>query len=336
MARVPHPAFLEETSADPALEVIRLDYETPEADILAALKTCDGYYISSARHELSKPWHLTSSLIAELPGLLLAVCYGAGYDTIDVEACSAAGIGVVNQAGGNAQAVAEHTIGMMLALLKRIPEAHLAIKAGRPLPRENFMGRELAGRTVGLLGLGNIGTRVATILKAFQCRVLAVDPFVDAATCASRGAEKVELPELLAACDVVSVHAPLTRLTRGLFDAAAFAAMRKHAVFVTTARGGIHDEGALLQALRSGHIAAAGLDVWDTEPPAPDHPLLSHPSVIASQHTAGVTSESRERVTRMAAGAFSDIAAGRVPPRLINPEVAERMMQRRGIAVAAQ
>ena len=118
------------------------------------------------------------------------------------------------------------------------------------------MGRELAARTVGLLGLGHIGTRVATLLKtllkAFGCRVLAVDPFLDAATCAARNAAKVELPELLAECDVVSVHAPLTRLTRGLFGAEAFAAMRQGAIFVTTARGGIHDEAALLAGLALG------------------------------------------------------------------------------------
>jgi D-3-phosphoglycerate dehydrogenase len=335
MSRVPHPAFLEALSADPSLEAVRLSYDMPEADILAGLKGCRGYYVSSARHELAERWHLTSSLVSELPHLLLAVSYGAGYDTVDVEALSAAGIGLVNQAGGNAQAVAEHTLGMMLTLMKRTPEAHLAIKAGRASPRENFMGRELAGRTIGLVGLGHIGTRVAALLKAFGSKVLAVDPFLDAATCASRGAAKVDLGELLAECDVVSVHAPLTRLTRGMFDKAAFAAMRQGAVFINTARGGIHDEEALLEALRSGRLAAAGLDVWDVEPPDAQHPLLAHPAVLASQHIAGVTHESRERVSRMAAEAFSTFAAGRIPPRLVNPEIATRMMQRREAMASA-
>jgi D-3-phosphoglycerate dehydrogenase len=197
MSRVPHPAFLEAVAADPSLEVVRLSLDMPEAAALAALGSCRGYYVSSARHELAERWQLNVALIRELPSLVIAVTYGAGYDTVDVEALTAAGIGLVNQGGGNAQAVAEHTLGMMLALLKRIPEAGLAIKAKRALPRENFMGRELAGRKVGLLGLGHIGTRVATLLKAFGCTVLAVDPFLDAATCASRNARKVELPELL-------------------------------------------------------------------------------------------------------------------------------------------
>jgi len=335
MSRVPHPAFLEAASADPLLEPVRLSFETPEKETLSALKSCRGYYVSSARHELAARWHLTGALVAELPSLVLAVSYGAGYDTVDVEALSRAGVGLVNQAGGNAQAVAEHTLGMMLALMKRIPEAHLAIKAGRAVPRENFMGREMAGRKIGLVGLGHIGTRVAALLKAFGSTVLAVDPFLDAETCARRNAMKVELPELLAECDVVSIHAPLTRLTRGLFDAAAFAAMRPGAVFVTTARGGIHDEAALLDALRSGRIAAAGLDVWHVEPPPADHPLLSHPCVMASQHIAGVTHESRERVSRMAAEAFSAIAAGRVPSRLVNPEVTPAMMRRLEAMVGA-
>jgi D-3-phosphoglycerate dehydrogenase len=329
LSRVPHPVFLEAVAADPSLEVVRLSFDMEETAILEGLWRCQGYYVSSARHELAERWHLSASLVAKLPSLLLAVSYGAGYDTIDVAACSAAGIGVVNQAGGNAEAVAEHAIGMMLMLLKRVPEAHVAIKAGRAVPRENFMGRELAGRCVGLVGLGHIGTRVATLLKAFGCRVLAVDPFLDRATCAARNAEKVELPELLAESDIVSLHAPLTKLTRGLFDAQAFARMRQGAVFVTTARGGIHDEEALLEALRSGRIAAAGLDVWDEEPPPPEHPLLAHPAVLASQHIAGVTHESRQRVSRMAAEAFSAIAAGRVPLRLVNPQVASAMMQRR-------
>ena len=329
LSRVPHPAFLDAAAMDPALEVVRLSYDMGDGAILEALRGCRGYYVSSARHELPERWHLAPRLIGELPELLLAVTYGAGYDTIDVEALTAAGIGLVNQAGGNAQAVAEHALAMMLALLKRMPEAHLSIKAGEPLPRERFMGRELAARTVGLVGLGHVGSRVATLLQAFGCRVLAVDPFLDAATCAARNAEKVELPELLAECDVVSVHAPLTRLTRGLFGAEAFASMRQGAIFVTTARGGIHDEDALLAALSSGRIAGAGLDVWDVEPPPAEHPLLSHPTVMASQHLAGVTHESRERVARMAAGAFSDFAASRVPPRLVNPDVAAHMMRRR-------
>jgi D-3-phosphoglycerate dehydrogenase len=167
-----------------------------------------------------------------------------------------------------------------------------------------------------------VGARVAEILRlAFGCRVLACDPYLDSAAIAARGAEKRELPALLAEADVVSLHCPLTPETRGLIGAAQFAAMRPGVVFVTTARGSIHDEAALLAALESGHVASAGVDVWDVEPPPVDHPLLHHPAVVATQHTAGVTEESRMKITRIAAQAFSDLAAGRMPPRIVNPEV---------------
>ena len=133
---------------------------------------------------------------------------------------------------------------------------------------------------------------------AFSCPVLACDPYVDAATVAARGARKVEMPELLAESDVVSLHLPLAPDSRGLMNAASFARMKPGAIFVTTARGNIHDEPALHAALASGHIAAAGLDVWEQEPPPPSHPLLNMDNVIVTQHTAGVTHESRSNITR--------------------------------------
>lgn len=192
------------------------------------------------------------------------------------------------------------------------------------------MGRNLYGKTVGLVGIGNVGTRTAAILNAaFHCRVLAYDPYVDAATVADRGAEKIDdLRAMLAECDVVSLHCPLTPESRAMMAADAFAAMKPGSVLVTTARGSIHDEGALLAALRKGHVAAAGLDVWEQEPPPKDHPLLSHPAVICTQHTAGVTHESRSMITRIAAEAFSAFAAGHFPPRIINPAVKARVAER--------
>jgi D-3-phosphoglycerate dehydrogenase len=328
LSHPPHHAFVEAAEADPALELDRIPLDLPDGEIMKRLAACDGYYVMAARDELPIQWHLTPALLARLPRLMLAVSYGAGHDTVDLAACTEAGVGIVAQHGGNAQGVAEHAVGLMLTLMKRIPEAHAALRAGQAAVREDFLGRELSGRTVGIVGLGHVGTRVAEILKAFRCRVLAVDPYLDAGICAARGARKVLLPELLAESDVISLHCPLTAETRGMFDAKAFAAMRPGAVFVTTARGGIHDEAALLAALREGRVAGAGLDVWAREPPPADHPLLSHPAVLASPHTAGVTAESRERVARMAAEAFCEFAAGQVPPRLVNPEVTERMMAR--------
>ena len=330
LIRVPHQSFLDTAAKDPALEVVRMTLDEGEDAALKVLETCQGYYVKASRDELPKPFHVNDALLARLPNLLMAASQGAGYDTIDPAACTRAGVLLVNQAGGNAEAVAEHAVGMMLALLKRFPECHAAMREGRAQKREAFMGRNLYGKTVGLVGIGNVGTRTAAILNAaFHCRVLAYDPYVDAATVADRGAEKVDdLRDLCAQSDVVSLHCPLTPESRAMMAADAFAAMKPGSVLVTTARGSIHDESALLAALNSGHLAGAGLDVWEQEPPPKDHPLLSHPAVICTQHTAGVTHESRAMITRIAAEAFSAFAAGRFPPRIINPEVKARVAER--------
>lgn len=311
------------------IALLRLgDQATPAAVLLERLRDCDGYYVSANRDELPAALHVSRQLLAGLPRLKVVATYGAGYDTVDVPACSDAGVAVVNQAGGNARAVAEHAVAMAMALLKRIPEAHAALLGGMHGPRERLMGRELAGRPVGIVGLGHIGRCSAAIFRALGCTVLACDPYMDAAACAQHGARKAGLDELLAASDVVTLHCPLTVETRGLFDAARFAAMRPGAVFVNTARGSTYDEVALKAALDSGHLAGAGLDVWAREPPAADHPLLVHPAVLASPHTAGVTHESRDRVARLAAQVFVEAAAGRLPARCLNPEVAPRLRPR--------
>ena len=335
LGRPLHEAFERAASAERALSIQWIPLGQPQEVIAAALEPVHGYYVSSAKDELPATFRVTPALLARMPQLLVVVTYGAGYDTVDLDACTHAGIAVVNQAGGNAEGVAEHALGMMLALLKRIPEAHLAMKAGGIKRREAFLGRELHGRTVGIVGLGHVGMRTARYLHAFDCRVLAYDPYLDAATCKARGAEKVELAQLLAHSDVVSLHCPLTKETRRMFDKRAFDAMRPGAIFVTTARGGVHDEQALHEALAAGHLAGAGLDVWDTEPPPTDHPLLVHPAVIASVHTGGVTLESRERVARMAAEVFVEAAAGRPLPRLLNPDVMPRYSARWRAAFSA-
>ncbi|MBS7812431.1 hydroxyacid dehydrogenase [Roseococcus pinisoli] len=334
---VPHQMFLETCAKDPALEVIHIPLEASTAEAVQTLSSCHGYYVMAARDELPKPLHVHAELLGKLPNLLMAASYGAGYDPLDPVACTEAGVALVNQAGGNAEGVAEHAVGMMLACLKRMPESHAAMIAGKAQNRATMMGWELRNRTVGLVGCGHVGTRVAEICRlAFGCRVIAADPYVDAATLKARGVEKVDLDTLFAEADVVSIHCPLTPQTRGLIGAAAFAKMKKGVIFVTTARGSIHDEAALLDALNSGQVATAGLDVWEVEPPPTDHPLLHHRAVIASQHTAGVTNESRANITKIAALAFSDIAAGRMPPRIVNPEVKPKFAARYAAAFGTQ
>jgi len=166
-------------------------------------------------------------------------------------------------------------------------------------------------------------------------KVLAYDPYLTADVMAVRGGEKVELDQLLRNSDFVSISCPLTRQSRGMIGAREFALMEPHAYFITTARGFIHDEDALLQALRDGRIAGAGLDVWAKEPPSPDHPLLQFDNVLASPHTAGVTREAREKMGRIAAEQVLDALDGKRPPRIVNPEVwphyAARFQQAFGI-----
>ncbi|MDF2233365.1 hydroxyacid dehydrogenase [Albimonas sp. CAU 1670] len=314
-----HPAFLEAMAGAEGCELVRIPADAPVETALDALAGCDAYYITSARNELPAALHVGEALLDRAPRLRLVASYGAGFDTVDVAACTRRGVAACNQAGGNAGAVAEHALAFLLSLFKRLPEARAAIDRGEAGDRDRWMGRELSGRTVGLVGLGHTGGRLARLLAAFDCPVLACDPFLDAQTCRERGAEKVELPELLARSEAVSLHCPLDASTRGLIGAEALAAMRPGAVLVSTARGGVHDEAAVLAALASGRLAGAAFDVWDREPPAPDHPLLAHPAVIATSHLAGVTHESRERVARMAAALFADFAAGRPLPRLLNP-----------------
>ncbi len=293
-----------------------------------ALAAAHVYHVSSARDDLPAPWFVGAPLLQRCPALLLVSAYGAGYDTVDVPACTAAGVAVVNQAGSNAGAVAEHTLGLILALSKRIAESDRRLRRGERFSRADAMGSDLAGRTLGLVGIGHAGTRVAALGRAFGMAVLANDPLVTPAEVRRRGAEPAALPDLLRRADVVSLHCPLDRSTAGLFDAAAFAAMQPGALFVTTARGGIHDEAALHAALLSGQLGGAGLDVWAVEPPPADHPLLALDNVIASAHTAGVTRQARVAMASMAAAQIIGLTRGETPPRLVNPQVWPRVAAR--------
>lgn len=286
-----------------------------------ALATAHVYQVSAARDELPPDWFVGPALLERCPQLLCVSSNGAGYDTIDVAACTAAGIAVVNQAGGNAASVAEHTLAMMLALSHRMVEGDRRMRRERGFPREELMGREIRGKTVGLVGIGHVGSRVAVLARALGMDVLATDPLLGAAEIASRGARPVALQDLLAQSDIVSLHCPRNAQTLRMIGAGAFARMKRGAIFINTARGGIHDEQALVEALRSGHLAGAGLDVWDVEPPPLDHPLLQMDRVFASYHTAAVTHEARANIAAMAAEQIVTVLRGDRPPRLVNPEV---------------
>lgn len=295
-------------------------------DLLSAAHV---YHVSAAKDELPREWFVTGELLARCPELLCVSSSGAGYDTVDVAACTAAGVAVVNQSGGNAVSVAEHTLGLLLGVSRRMLECDRRMRREQGFTREDVMGREIHGKTIGLVGLGNVGSRVAALANAFGMRVIATDPYLSEQEVAARGAVPVALDVLLARADVVSLHCPRDATTLKMIDAAAFARMKKGAIFITTARGGIHDEQALVEALRSGHLAGAGVDVWDREPPPLDHPLLAMDNVYATFHNAGVTHEARHNIARIAADQVAALLAGERPPRLVNPEVWTAYQQRR-------
>ena len=324
-----HQIYADILRARPDVRLDRLENESPEEVSAPILSAAHAYQIGAARDELAKHFHVDQDLLRRAPNLLIVSSNGAGYDPVDVEACTKAGVLVVNQSGGNAHSVAEHALGMLLTLSKRILEADRALRRERNVSRNALIGTEAHGKTIGIVGLGNVGRRIAALCNGLLgMKVLAYDPYLTATEMAARGGEKVELDELLRHSDYVSVSCPLTKESHGMIGAREFALMQPHAYFITTARGFIHDEAALLEALHNKVIAGAGLDVWAKEPPPPDHPLLQFDNVLASPHTAGVTREARANMGRIAAEQILDALDGMRPQRIINPEVWPRYVRR--------
>jgi D-3-phosphoglycerate dehydrogenase / 2-oxoglutarate reductase len=324
-----HEIYADILRARPDVGLDRLENESPEEIFAPILSAAHAYQIGAARDELARHFHVDQDLLRRAPNLLIVSSNGAGYDPVDVEACTEAGVLVVNQSGGNAHSVAEHALGMLLTLSKRILEADRALRREANVNRNALIGTEAHGKTIGIVGLGNVGRRIAALCKGLLgMKVLAYDPYLSVSEMAARGGEKVELDELLSRSDYVSVSCPLTRESRGMIGQREFALMQPHAYFITTARGFIHDEAALLDALRNKAIAGAGLDVWAKEPPPPDHPLLEFDNVLASPHTAGVTREARANMGRIAAEQVLDALDGMRPPRIINPDVWPRYARR--------
>lgn len=316
------PLYAQVLGQRPDVQLDRLENESPDNVATPVLSAAHVYQIGASRQVIAPHFQVGDALLARMPNLVAVSSNGAGYDTIDVEACTRAGVAVVNQSGGNKEGVAEHALAMMLTLSKRIIETDRRMRAAPGIARNEYIGRELHNRTVGIIGIGNVGGRLAELCRGlFHMRVLAYDPYLTAEQIKSRGAEKVEFDELLRQADYVSVHCPLNKSSRRMLDARAFGLMRPDAYFITTARGFIHDEAALEQALTEKRIAGAGLDVWEDEPPPHDHPILRFDNVLVSPHTAGATEESRENMGRIAAEQVLEILDGARPPRLVNPEV---------------
>jgi D-3-phosphoglycerate dehydrogenase / 2-oxoglutarate reductase len=250
---------------------------------------------------------------------------GVGVDNVDLESATRAGIVVVNAPTGNTIAAAEHTLALLYGVARRIAPADASVRRGE-WTRAQFTGLELRGRTLGIIGLGKIGQAIAVRARAMEMVVIGVDPYITAEAAANHGVELVEFDELLARADVVTVHVPLNRATRGLLGRDAIARLKPGSIVLNVARGGIIDEAAVADALRSGHLGGAGIDVFEQEPPI-DSPLLDAPNTSLTPHLGASTAEAQVLVSEEVADQVLDVLAGRsaryaVNAPLLTPETA--------------
>jgi D-3-phosphoglycerate dehydrogenase len=261
--------------------------------------------------------------MATLPNLRMIARTGIGYDNVNLADATAHGIVVTNTPDGPTESTAEHTVAMLMALAKRLKQGDANMAAGKWGPRTgSIIGVEVRGRTLGLVGLGRIGKRVAQICsQGLLMKVVAYDPYVSAEQAAALGVTMTDLDSVLAQADFLSVHVPATPETRHLINRTGIAKMKDGAFVLNLARGPLVDEDALLEAIDSGKLAGAGLDVFDPEPPNVDSRLRNHPLIIVTPHAAGVTVEGRERIEVMAVERVLAFFRGETPPDVVNREV---------------
>ncbi|HVM24040.1 MAG TPA: phosphoglycerate dehydrogenase [Candidatus Limnocylindrales bacterium] len=328
MARI----LVVEPVAQPALDHLAAAHETDlrlgvsRDELLGLLAEGGGWDALIVRSQTRVDAELLS---AGEPRLGVIGVASVGIDRIDVEAATRAGVMVVNAPTGNTIAAAEHTMALMLSLLRHVPEANASVRAGE-WERGRYTGRELRGKTLGIIGLGKIGKAVARRAVGFEMRVVAADPYLTEEQAAEHGAKLVGLTELLHRADVITVHTPLTPQTRGLLGRAQLEATKPGAFVLNVARGGIVDERALADALTSGHLAGAAVDVYSAEPMAPDNPLGTAPNVVLTPHLGASTTEAQDRVGLEMAEQVVLALAGVTPPYAVNapavpPETAPRL-----------
>jgi D-3-phosphoglycerate dehydrogenase len=275
----------------------------------------------------------SASLMAACTQLRVVGRHGVGLDTVDIPAATRLGVAVVHAPGSNSQAVAEHALMLMLASVKRTLLIDKLTRGGDWGAKRNAGASEgnteLAGKTLGIVGVGNIGRRVAKFAGAIGMRVLGYDKYVPDDEVRRRGAEPVKnLEALLPQVDVLTCHTPLTPETKHMINAKTLALMKPGAIYVNTSRGPVQDERALFEALTRGRLGAAGLDVWEEEPTPRDNPLLNLENVVCSSHVAGVTREANRQMAVQVAGEMLRVLRGQRPEVLVNPDVWPRLGQR--------
>jgi D-3-phosphoglycerate dehydrogenase len=285
--------------------VVLTTNETLDAEIAAA----DALIVRSATK-------VTSELLDKAPKLRAVGRAGVGVDNIDLEAATKRGVLVMSTPGGNAVSVAEHTFALLLALARQVPRLDKAIHEGR-WEKSSAAGTEVRGKTLGLIGLGRIGSEVAVRAEAFDMRVLGYDPYISEAAAREMNVELVPFDNLLAESDFISLHTALSPATQNLIDAGTIAKMKKGVRLINAARGELIDEAALAEALRSGKLAGAALDVFAEEPPK-NSPLVGLPNVIATPHVAGSTTEAQEEVGTQVAVQIKDYLADGIIRNAVN------------------
>jgi D-3-phosphoglycerate dehydrogenase / 2-oxoglutarate reductase len=314
-----------EPLAREGVELLRAHHDVDERPGLSRPELCEAigdYDALVVRSQVQ----VDSELIAAGRKLLVIGRAGVGVDNVDLEAATRAGVTVVNAPTGNTIAAAEHTLALLFGLARKIAPADASVRRGE-WRRSEFTGSELRGRTLGIVGLGKIGQAIADRARALEMSVLGVDPYVTPEQAALHGVELTDLDGLLARSDVVTVHVPITRATRGLIGRAALAKMKPGALLLNVARGGVVDEAAVAEALRDGRLAGAAIDVFEHEPPT-GSPLLDAPNTLLTPHLGASTEEAQVAVAEEVADQVLDVLAGRparyaVNAPLLTPETAK-------------
>ena len=316
-----------EPIAPEGVALLRAHHEVDERPGLTAAELCASLADYDALIVRSQV-QVDAAVIAAGPRLQVIGRAGVGVDNVDLEAATRAGITVVNAPTGNTIAATEHTLALLYGVARKIAAADASVRRGE-WQRTHFTGLELRGRTLGLVGLGKIGQAIAARARAMEMAVLASDPYVTAEQAAHHGAELVPFDDLLAQADVVSVHVPLSRATRGMIGAKELGRMKPGAILLNVARGGVVDEAAVAAALSAGTLAGAGIDVFEHEPPV-DSPLLDAPNTLLTPHLGASTAEAQVAVAEEIADQVIDVLAGRsaryaVNAPLLTPETAEAL-----------
>jgi len=268
--------------------------------------------VTNANAILVRVGLVTKEVMEAAPKLRVVAVHGVGVDRVDCEEAEKRGVIVTNTPLANTTAVAEHALGLIMCLIKKIPASDLLIREGR-WREPQLKPKQLIGMTVGIIGLGNIGTKVARRLSCFEARVIAYDPYAPPDRFEELGVKPVDMETLLRESEVVTIHLPLTRFTKHIIKEKELKMMRKEASIVNTSRGPVIDERALIDALRNGWISFAALDVLEEEPPNQDNPLLHMPNVILTPHVAGDTDEATRRMAETTARDIARVLSGQRP-----------------------